>query len=388
MTRRIISMFLALALCFSLAICASAVSTSYDFVVDEYGYLATEEVAELNQIAYALYEELDVGIFFVFTTAESLTDYDVSGLTGGMENYFIMLENEESWYPVKGGVCENIDVDAEDALRAVYDEADTYVGGVRDYLIATAEYFLHATSVAETTAPATEAAPAISGETLLYDEADLLTDDQESALEQKLTEVSHAYNAQIVVCTMASMGGADIDDFVDYLYDSMGFGYGENHDGVLLLVSMDPREYRILSNGYAGTAIGPDQIDTLCDFMETYLPNGYYVAAFNSFADQCGEFLEYYLMGSPFKVGKNLAISLIIGIIAGLIVAFVLKGQLKSIRKQDRAHGYVKPGSMTVNLQYDIFLYRTVTRTKKEKRVESTSSGSGGTARSKGGGSF
>ena len=93
-------------------------------------------------------------------------------------------------------------------------------------------------------------------------------------------------------------------------------------------------------------------------------------------------------MGSPFKVGKSLAISLIIGIIAGLIVAFILKGQLKSVRKQDHAHRYVKLDSMTVNIQYDIFLYRTVTRTKKQKRVESTSSGSGDTARSKGGGSF
>ena len=279
-----------------------------------------------------------------------------------------------------GGKGEIIDVAAEDALRAAYDADETYVGGVGAYMDAAVLYFPELTA-------ATEAA-AKENEEFLYDEADLLTDSEETALVEKLTEISHATNAQIVIATIASMDGGDIDSFVDYLYDSMGFGYGENHDGVLLLVCMDPREYRILSNGYAGVAIGPDQIDTLCDFMETYLPNGHYVAAFNSFADQCGEFLEYYQMGSPFKVGKNLAISLIIGIIAGLIVVLVLKGQLKSVRKQDQAHRYVKPGSMTVDMQYDIFLYRTVTRTKKQERVESTSSGSGSTARSKGGGSF
>jgi uncharacterized protein len=168
----------------------------------------------------------------------------------------------------------------------------------------------------------------------------------------------------------------------------MGFGYGADHDGVLLLVCMDPREYRILSNGYAGVAIGPDQIDTLCDFMETYLPNGHYVAAFNSFADQCDEMLEYYQAGSPFKAGKSLAISLIIGILAGLIVAFVLKGQLKSVYKQNQAHVYVKQGSMQVNIRQDIFLYRNVTRRKRQEREESESSGSGDTARSTGGGSF
>ena len=95
----------------------------------------------------------------------------------------------------------------------------------------------------------------------LYDEADLLSTSEETALIKKLAAVSTEYEAQIVVVTMASTDGGNIDTYVDDVYDSMGFGFGENHDGVLLLVCMDPREYRIVSNGYAGVAIGPDQID-------------------------------------------------------------------------------------------------------------------------------
>jgi uncharacterized protein len=184
------------------------------------------------------------------------------------------------------------------------------------------------------------------------------------------------------------MDGGNIDEFIDYLYDTMGFGYGENHDGVLLLVSMDPREYRILSNGYAGVAIGPDQIDTLCDIVQPYLTKGSYATAFTYFANESEDFLAYYLAGSPFNAGKSFMISLVIGIIAGLITAFVMKGQLKSVRKQDSARVYVKKGSMRLTYSRDIFLYRNVERTKKQERVESTSSGSGNTARSKGGGSF
>ena len=385
MTKRFISLFLALALCFSLAISASAATMPADFVVDEYGYLAPEEVAELNQIAYVLYEEIGVGIFFVFTTADSLQDYDVDKLTNGMDDYFIMLENADSWYPIKGGLGETVDTAAEDALRAVYDEAETYVGGVRDYLIAAAEYFLRTTEVPETAAPATEAAPAISGEALLYDEADLLTDSQEAALNQKLAEVSHSYNAQVVIATMASMDGADIDDFVEYLYDTMGFGYGETKDGVLLLVCMDPREYRILSNGFAGVAIDPDDISKISDEIVGNLSDGDYAGAFQEFIDECAYYLDGHLNGFPFNAGKSLAVSLLIGIALGLIVAFVLKGQLNSVQKQTRAHDYVKSGSMHVNISNDIFLYRNVTRTKKQS---SSSSSSGGTARSKGGGSF
>jgi uncharacterized protein len=383
MTKRIICTILALVLCFSLAISVSAEEKEAAFVIDELGYLTDDGIAALNNLGSVYYDMTGVGIFFVYTKAESLEDYDVKAILNGITDYVIMMENETSWYVHVGGKGEIIDVEAEDTLRAAYDADETYIGGIGAYMDAAVLYFPELTAAAETTEAAMP-----ENEQFLYDEADLLTDSEEVTLVEKLKDVSRACNAQLVVVTIASMDGGDIDSYVDYLYDSMGFGYGENHDGVLLLVCMDPREYRILSNGYAGTAIGPDQIDTLCDFMETYLPNGYYTSAFHSFADQSGEFLEYYLMGSPFKVGKSLAISLIIGIIAGLIVAFILKGQLKSVRKQNQAYGYVKPGSMTVNIQYDIFLYRTVTRTKKQKRVESTSSGSGDTARSKGGGSF
>ena len=383
MTKRMICTVLALVLCFGLAISVSAEGKEPAFVIDELGYLTDDGIAALNNLGSVYYDMTGVGIFFVYTKAESLEDYDVKAILNGITDYVIMMENESSWYVHVGGKGEIIDVEAEDTLRAAYDADNTYVGGIGAYMDAAVLYFPELTAAAETTDAAMP-----ENEQLLYDEADLLTDSEEVTLVEKLKDVSRACNAQLVVVTIASMDGGDIDSYVDYLYDSMGFGYGENHDGVLLLVCMDPREYRILSNGYAGTAIGPDQIDTLCDFMETYLPNGHYTSAFHSFVDQSGEFLEYYLMGSPFKVGKSLAISLIIGIIAGLIVAFILKGQLKSVRKQDQAYGYVKPGSMTVNIQYDIFLYRTVTRTKKQKRVESTSSGSGDTARSKGGGSF
>ena len=219
----------------------------------------------------------------------------------------------------------------------------------------------------------------------LYDDADLLTEAEETILIEKLSSVSAQYQAQIVIATMSSLDSGNIDDFVDYLYDSMGFGYGENRDGVLLLVCMDPREYRILSNGYAGVAIDPDDIGKISDEIVGNLSDGDYAGAFDEFADACAYYLDGYINGFPFNAGKSLAISLIIGVVIGLIAASVLKGQLKSVYKQTRAHDYVKKDSMQVNISNDIFLYRTVTQTKKETK---SSSDSGGTARSKGGGSF
>ena len=380
MMKRVICAVLALVLCFALAISVSAETPSTAFVIDELGYLTDDGIAALNNLGSVYYDMTGVGIFFVYTKAESLEDYDVKAILNGITDYVIMMENETSWYVHVGGKGEIIDIAAEDALRAAYDADETYVGGVGVYMDAAALHFPALPAATEAALP--------ENEQFLYDEADLLTDSEEEALVQKLKEVSHATKAQIVVVTLASMDGGNIDEFIDYLYDTMGFGYGENHDGVLLLVSMDPREYRILSNGYAGTAIGPDQIDTLCDIVQPYLTKGTYATAFTYFANESEDFLAYYLAGSPFNAGKSFMISLVIGIIAGLITAFVMKGQLKSVRKQDSARVYVKKGSMRLTYARDIFLYRNVERTKKQERVESTSSGSGDTARSKGGGSF
>ena len=136
MTRKMISALLALVLCFFLTISVSAETNTVDFVVDEYGYLADGEIAELNEYAAYLYDACGVGFFYVYTTTDPLADYDIAGLTHGMEDYFVMIENETSWFAFKGGLGEEIDTATEDALRAVYDAADTYVGGVEDYCLA------------------------------------------------------------------------------------------------------------------------------------------------------------------------------------------------------------------------------------------------------------
>ena len=375
MSRKFISVFLALVLCFSLAVVASAEST--DYVVDEFGNLADGEVAELNEYAAYLYDVCGVGIFYVYTYADPLDTYDIDSLTGGMEDYFIMMENESSWGVFKGGLGEEIDIAGEDDLRAVYDAEASYVDGVGEFLNAAALYFPQVADTPEGDILNVE-------EYLVYDEAELLNDSEELTLEEKLADLSSKHGAQIVVCTIESMDGGDIDEFLGYLYDEMGFGYGDNHDGVLLLVCMDPREYRILSNGFAGEAIDSGDIDNIGDVIVSDLSDGNYAAAFDKFADQCDYYLDGHLNGFPFKTGRNLVICLIIGIAAGFTVAFVLKGQLKTVRKQDQANVYVKPGSMQVTVRNDFFLYRDVTRTKKQ----SNSSSGSGSSRSTGGGSF
>ena len=378
MTRKIISAFLALILCVSLAVSVSAEAKAIDFVIDELGCLTDEERSSFNELASSIYEQTGVGIFFTYLQTESVLDYDVDSIVNGIADYVIMLEKETHWCLYTGGRGDIIDKAAEEELRAIYDATPTYAEGVPAFLEAAAEYFPEKSTVTEEIAYDAE-------ERFLYDDADLLTEEQEAALVQKLEDVSHAHNTQLVIATLPALNNGNIDDFVEYLYDSMDFGYGETKDGVLLLVCMDPREYRILSNGFAGEAITSGDIDAIGEAFKSDLRGGNYADAFDAFADKCEYYLDGHINGFPFNTGKNLLICLGIGLVVALIVTGIWKGQLKSVRKQSAANAYVKAGTMQITQSGDFFMYRNVTKTQKQS---SSSSGSSGSSRSIGGGSF
>ena len=223
--------------------------------------------------------------------------------------------------------------------------------------------------------------------TFVLDDAGLLTQQEAAELSGTLSRLSDTYDAQIVVVTIPSAEGNDPDSIVEYFYDNMGIGYGENYDGVLLLVCMDPREYRILSNGYCGTAINTGAIDDIGNAIVSDLTDGNYAEAFGGFADKCEYYLDGYLNGFPFDFGISIGIALLIGVLVGQIMGKVLKGQLKTVHRVNQAKNYVKPGSMNLQTQNDVFLYRDIRRTPKP-RDNNTRSSSGGSSRSTGGGSF
>lgn len=222
-------------------------------------------------------------------------------------------------------------------------------------------------------------------EYFVIDDADILTDSEVNTLNKKLAELSSTYQAQIIILTVDSLEGEDIDTYLENTYDTLGFGYGQDHDGVLLLICTEPQKWRILSNGFADDAIDPDAIEKIGEAFKSDLSDGNYADVFDTFADKCEYYLDGHINGFPFNTGKNLLICLGIGLVVALIVTGIWKNQLKSVRKQSAANAYVKAGTMQITQSGDFFMYRNVTKTQKQS---SSSSGSSGSSRSTGGGSF
>lgn len=219
--------------------------------------------------------------------------------------------------------------------------------------------------------------PAFAQCDYVVDDADLLTEAEEKALSDRLEEISQEYGMQVAVATVSEARGVTDDEDMDaYVSDYFDEYFGEDHDGVLLLVSMNPRKYRILSNGTAADAISVRDGEAIGDRFASDLSDGNYADAFDIYAEECDYYFNGAVNGFPFDVGGTLLIAVIIGLVVGLIVALCLRGQLKSVKPQNQANVYVKPGSLHVTTAKDFYLYSTVTRVKKQTSNSSSSGGS------------
>ncbi len=218
----------------------------------------------------------------------------------------------------------------------------------------------------------------------LVDSADLLTVGERLELKNQLDELSEKHSFDIVVVTVDSIGYATSQQYADDFFDYNGYGFGENRDGILLLISMEDRDWCISTSGYGITAFTDSGLEYIENEVVPYLSDGDYNDAFLRFAQLCDEFIIQARKGTPydtynlpkgaFEWGSAMVVSLVIGLIAALIVTGVLKGQLKSVRSQSGAANYVESGSMHVTIARDIFLYKNITRREKPR----DNGGSGG----------
>lgn len=219
------------------------------------------------------------------------------------------------------------------------------------------------------------------------DWAELLSDDEETELSNQLDEISERQKFDIVIVTVDSLEGADVTAYADDFFDYNGYGFGENKDGILFLISMEERDWCISTSGYGITAFTDAGQEYLSEKFLPYLGDGEYAEAFQIFAAWCDEYITQARAGTPYDVDNvptepfsplgALIIAVVIGLIVALIVTGIMKLGLRSVFSEPKADSYMKKDSLRLTKNYDLFLYRSVTRTEKPKE-SSTSSSSGG----------
>ena len=227
----------------------------------------------------------------------------------------------------------------------------------------------------------------------LVDEAGLLTDEEFQQLSAQLNEVSQRWSMDVVIVTVNTLEGKTATAYADDYFDYNGY----SADGILLLISMEDRDWAISTSGSGISTFTDAGQQYIMDDVLADLSLDYFYDAFSTFVSLCDDFCLQASTGTPYDNGNMpkeaypffayLLVAVAIGFIVALIATGVMKGKLKSVRPQTAANNYLKQNSLQVTEARDIFLYHTVTRTAKPKQTTGSSTHTSSSGRTHGGSS-
>lgn len=242
--------------------------------------------------------------------------------------------------------------------------------------------------------------PAAAAEQPRYiiDGAELLTSDEEQILEEKALSLRADYKMDVVILTVPSLDGSTPQNYADDYFDDYGYGYGEDYSGILLLLSMEERDWYISTSGDAIYALTDYGTQSSMEIPLSYLGDGDYYGGFCAWLDGLPAYLNSSENGTPIDgyadysgdyyhadneetvyygetSSPSIFLSLVIGVAAAAIVIVCMRFSMNTKRPQSGASNYLDEGSYHLYTRQDIFLYSNVSKVARPK--ENSSSGGG-----------
>lgn len=236
---------------------------------------------------------------------------------------------------------------------------------------------------------------------LVEDSGDMLTDEEDAALEDKLNDISMKNQCEVAIVTLNSLddlgeGYTSIQDAADDIYDYYGYGFGDADDGLLLLVT--PTQRHITTYNFGQEAFTDEGLEYLANELRPLFEEGRNNEALNLFADEADRFLQKARSGKPYtawtlkplgvRIGLTLLLAVIIGLVLSAVIMMGMKSSMKSVRFQGQADFYLKDDSLVIRNQKDHFVGSHVSSVKKEEPSSGSSSHTSSSGRSHGGVSF
>ena len=233
------------------------------------------------------------------------------------------------------------------------------------------------------------------GMPLVADSAGLLTEEENASLNSLAEKLTEAYGCEIIVVTVPGLDGWNVEELSEAIYSQYGFGCGEEKSCVMLLLSMEERDFDMLAHGYGNTAFTDYGKERLMDSVLPYLGRNDWYGGFYEFITLCGSYLEASRNEAPVDVYSDyvpgygytdydpgpqftpvkLVIALIVGLIVALIVSGVQKAKMRSTALQSRADRYMDELALTES--EDRYINTTRTRTPRSTSSGSRSGGGG-----------
>lgn len=233
------------------------------------------------------------------------------------------------------------------------------------------------------------AAAAQTGAQLNYvtDAAGLLREGERARLEKMAEAVSQKYRVGVYIVT--------VEDFRDYhadgvykatytIYHNYTMGEGPNRDGIMLLLSMDDRDWAMFCYGkrceYAFNSYGQEKLEKV--FLDNFGENDWY-GGFEDYVKECRVYLEKASAGKPVRASLfyPLLIVIALSLLAAAAVVAVIWQKMDTVSKKATANDYVSAG-LRLTEQTDQFTHKTTS----SRKIERSSSSSGSSHSESGGG--
>lgn len=397
-------------MCVMLSLPAFAGNSGFVFDLTQ-ASIAEDKIEILNEKAKKLEE--DYGFSFYYVIAPKLDGFDslqayaadifAKKSSEGDEGavFLYVISEDESVYYSTEGAKRMVSFDRTQMFYDCFDKATSYYeagSSCYAYMLSLlmaqqsaqsavgAQAVAAAQSTGDTATAESKEIPSNRQLPLVVDYADVLTPEQETALNKKLEAYSAECESDIAFATVESTHGVNLTAFADDFYDYNGYGYGENDDGMLMVMSMDDRQWWITTYGKCEKAFTVDDLKAEVSEVSESLKTDDFNTAFNSLADSFKAEIE--------KVGKVSPLMIPVALAIGFAIAyFVMKirtANLKSVVAQVSADNYVVPDSLVMKYSNDCFLYSNIAKTAKQTSSSSSGSHTSSSGRSHGGagGSF
>lgn len=225
----------------------------------------------------------------------------------------------------------------------------------------------------------------------IFDDADLLSPREEEKLDELAETIEEEYGCTMYIMTVEDYrdygSSSDVFEVTYEIYHDRDLGYGKDRNGVILLLSMEDRDFALFVYGddaeYAFDSYGQELLEE--EFLDDFADDDWY-NGFHDYLSTGEEFLEMAEDGEPVRESPAPLIGLLILISCGIaaVVVAVLWGNMKSVKVKSGAATYAAATGLNLTNSMDLFSHRTVHRRTIPKNNGSSGarSGGGGSGRS------